>query len=275
MQIHEITFKKRVNEGFMDAVKGIGSIAAGGVNQALGTNIGGTMAGAQMGAGSIAAQKASTQLAATLAPKIAQEQSKLWSQNIRGMMQNQQVMSPSDLDKNELVKAVNDQVNRLLQTYNVANWKDLPNKVNPAAYGGSGTQAAKKVVQDMGMAINNLVKNVYAPGAKTTNIQQANDAAWKQIADMVIQIQNLSQFASGTGAAKAGQPAQAQQASAARAVSTGGVASPSTQAAMAALGTNPQGLAQLNALVKRSGGQKMNPTGNQYVDALLKTAKLL
>lgn len=275
MQIHEITFKKPVNEGVMDAIKGIGSIAAGGVNQALGTNIGGAMAGAQMGAGSIAAQKASTQLAATLAPKIAQEQAKLWNQNIQGMMQNQQVMSPSDLDKNTLVKAVNDQVNRLLQTYNVANWKDLPNKVNPAAYGGSGTQAAKKVVQDMGIAISNLVKNVYAPGAKTTNIQQANEAAWKQIADMVIQIQNLSQFAAGTpGAATAGQPAQ--QASAAKtAPATGGASSPATQAALAALGTDAQGLAKLNALVKRSGAQKMNPTGNQYVDALLKSAKLL
>lgn len=44
MQIHEITTK--INEGFMDAVKGIGSIAASGINQAIGTNIGGTLAGA-------------------------------------------------------------------------------------------------------------------------------------------------------------------------------------------------------------------------------------
>ena len=69
--------------------------------------------------------------------------------------------------------------------------------------------------------------------------------------------------------------AQGQQATAAKtAQSTGGVASPATQAAMAALGTNAQGLAQLNALVKRSGG-KVAATGNQYVDALLKSAKLI
>lgn len=275
MQIHEITYnKKPVQEGAWDAVKGIGSIAAGGVNKALGTNIGGAMAGANMGAGTIAAQTASAQLAKTLVPKITQEQNKAWEENLKGLMKNQQAMSVSDLDRSSVVQAVNDQVNRLLNTYNVQNWKDLPSKVNPAAYGGSGTQAARKVVQDMGKAIDQLVKNTINPGINSVELSRSNMGAWQNIANMVIQIQNLSQFASGSGPAKS-QSSGAAGSAARTATSTGGVASPSTQAAMAALGTNAQGLAQLNALVKRSGGQKLTPTGNQYVDALLKSAKLL
>ena len=275
MQIHEITYnKKPVQEGAWDAVKGIGSIAAGGVNKALGTNIGGAMAGANMGAGTIAAQTASAQLAKTLVPKITQEQNKAWEENLKGLMKNQQAMSVSDLDRSSVVQAVNDQVNRLLNTYNVQNWKDLPSKVNPAAYGGSGTQAARKVVQDMGKAIDQLVKNTINPGINSVELSRSNMGAWQNIANMVIQIQNLSQFAPGSGPAKS-QSSGAAGSAARTATSTGGVASPSTQAAMAALGTTAQGLAQLNALVKRSGGQKLTPTGNQYVDALLKSAKLL
>ena len=62
MQIHEITQKPDVNEGVLKgladkfqgpvaAVKGIGDIALGGVNRALGTNFGGKLAGARVGPG--------------------------------------------------------------------------------------------------------------------------------------------------------------------------------------------------------------------------------
>ena len=194
MQIHEITFKKRVNEGFMDAVKGIGSIAAGGVNQALGTNIGGTMAGAQVAPGSTAAQSASVQAAQTVVPKIAQQQNSLWTTNLQGMMANQRVQSLKQLDKEELNKALDAQINAMLKGTGINDWMMLPSSVDPGAFGGAGRQAAQKVVTYIDKATDQIVNNTFTADQVTNKIEAANLPAWNQIASMVIQIQNMAQF---------------------------------------------------------------------------------
>lgn len=95
MQIHEITTKK-IAEGFMDAIKGIGSVAAQGINQKLGTNLGGVTAGARVGPGQ--RQAAASEINRGLAMKQAQQLSAQYLQSVASIMKQAGVSDPSQLD---------------------------------------------------------------------------------------------------------------------------------------------------------------------------------
>lgn len=238
MQIHEITYKKRVDEGFMDAMKGIGSVAAQGMNQALGTNIGGAGATAKVAPG-VGAQTASVQAAQTLSPKIAAQQNDLWSQSLQAMMANQQVQSLKQLDKGDLAAALNNQINRVLDTND---WRQSLSNVDARAFGGSGKQAAEKVNSYMETAIRNLLSSAASSNILDSNLQTKNFENWKQIANMVIQIQNMQQFnkqQAGSGGTLVSTPQQASSI-----LNRAGVRGPSLtglQSVMNSLGPIPTG----------------------------------
>lgn len=238
MQIHEITYKKRVDEGFMDAIKGIGSVAAQGMNQSFGTNIGGAGATAKVAPG-VGAQTASVKAAQTLAPKIADQQNNLWSQSLQAMMANQQVQSLKQLDKGDLAAALNNQINRVLDT---TDWRQSLSRVDPKAFGGSGAQAAQKVNSYMETAIRNLLSSVASADVLDKNLQTKNLQNWNQIANMVIQIQNMQQFnqqKTGSGGTSVSTPQQASTV-----LNKAGVKGPSLtglQSVMNSLGPIPTG----------------------------------
>jgi len=79
----------------MDALRGIGSVAAQGVNQALGTNIGGVSAGATLGPGQ--RQQAAMQINQGLAAKQAEQLSKQYIRSVTSFLQQAGVQSPSQL----------------------------------------------------------------------------------------------------------------------------------------------------------------------------------
>lgn len=114
MQVHEITSKK-ITEGFWDqakaAVKGIGSVAAQGINQKLGTNLGGVAAGAQVGPGQ--RQQAALKLNTGLAAKQAQQLSNQYMQTVYNLMAQNKSQSPTALPA-AAQQAVRKEIDRLI-----------------------------------------------------------------------------------------------------------------------------------------------------------------
>lgn len=165
MQIHEIT---KINEGFMDAIKGIGSVAAQGVNKTLGTNLGGVTATAQSGLGQTQgnALKINTQLAKQQADQYAKHYIQTAAQ------------SPSG-------SRLQDDINRALRTLmpSISNWKNLPNEVEDASQ-----DWAKTTVEQIQNSLNILL-NPNTP-ANPRLAQQA----WEQLTTAAATAQNLKKF---------------------------------------------------------------------------------
>lgn len=239
MQIHELTSKRRkVNEGPMAALKGIGTVAAQGVNQALGTNIGGTGAGAYQGAG-LAAQAAATKANAPLVKKMAMDMQNNW---LKRDMPNLAKAAP-----NGVVEPA-DQADAITKIINSALHFDYTHPpVDPNARDGLADENAKLDSEAIAKSVQELV----GPGPKTA------DSYWKifsTIAQSIVSLQSLSSFNRGASAATA--------------------TDPKAQAAMQAMGLDARSLVALNAAVKRS-GEKVGPTGSPTIDGILKAAKII
>jgi hypothetical protein len=161
MQIHEITIKNKVNEGFMDAVKGIGSVAAQGINQTLGTNLGGVEAGAIVGPGQ--RQQAALQINKGLAAKQAQQLSDQYIQSVNSSVQQAGVQSPTQLSsvtqatiKKEIDRII---LKQLLGPAYVQDINQLNTKVEKSAKPQMATlinriNSARRVVYNLSTAQN-------------------------------------------------------------------------------------------------------------------------
>lgn len=183
MQIHELTSKRRtVNEGPMAALKGIGTVAAQGVNQALGTNIGGTGAGAYQGAG-LAAQAAATKANAPLVKKMAMDMQNNW---LKRDMPNLAKAAPNGVVDPE------DQADAMTKIVNSALRFDYTHPpVDPNARQGTADENAKLDSEAIARSIQALV----GPGEKTA------DSYWKifsTIAQSIVSLQSLSSFHRGS-----------------------------------------------------------------------------
>lgn len=167
MQVHEITTK--INEGVLDAwkekataaVKGIGSIAASGVNQALGTNIGGALAGTQVGPGQ--RQQVAMQINQAAAAKQARVLSDQYIRSVTSLMKQAGVQKPSQLDvaaqgqaRKEIDQIIFKQLlgNAYVQDLNQLNTKvDKPTKPQMAAL-VTKINAARRGLYDLTVALN-------------------------------------------------------------------------------------------------------------------------
>jgi len=159
MQIHELTSNRRtVNEGPMAALKGIGTVAAQGVNQALGTNIGGTGAGAYQGAG-LAAQAAATKANAPLVKKMT-----------------------IDMQNNWLKRDIVNSALRFDYTHP---------PVDPNARQGTADENAKLDSEAIARSIQTLV----GPGEKTADTYWQ---VFSTIARSIVSLQSLSSFNRGS-----------------------------------------------------------------------------
>jgi len=179
MQIHELTSNRRtVNEGPMAALKGIGTVAAQGVNQALGTNIGGTGAGAYQGSG-LAAQAAATKANAPLVKKMAIDMQNNW---LKRDMPNLMKAAPNGVvDPEDQADAITRIINSSLKF----DYTRPP--VDPNAREGTADENAKLDSEAIARSIQTLV----GPGEKTA------DTYWQvfsTIARSIVSLQSLSSF---------------------------------------------------------------------------------
>jgi hypothetical protein len=258
MQIHELSRRRRTNEGFMDAMGAIKSGVAQSINQNLGTNIGGAAAGATVAPGY--AQQAATGATAPLIKKMAQEKAGMWDQTLAAAMKNENTPYMSQLDGNNLTaiaaKMVNNDLGALGNDY-----KKLAANVDPASMGGKGQQMARDIVTRIDNAIVELVNAVKDPSNTAKILKDINQKKWQELAGLIHTAMSMSQF---------------QRDASTKAATANPAANPQLNAVMQAMGVDAAGLAKLNAAVKQS-GQKLNvtSTGSSMVDSLLKAAKLL
>lgn len=253
MQIYELTSKRKspVNEINFGAVgKAIANKAATAALTKLGSNLGvgdklvpQSAQVATTGAQG-AAQQASTQVIAQQA-KAGLE---MWNKIIQDMTTRARVQQFSQIDPRQREQALVDLINKkMLGKSNISDYKKLTQVVDPKSFNGAGAQKAQEAISNIDAAIQNIL--AIDPARAKNDTQQLND--WKALSQAVYNAMSISQFQAGAG------------------VGVATVNDPKTQAAIAALGITPAGLAQFNALVKRSGG---DPT--QYIQGLLKAAKL-
>jgi hypothetical protein len=192
MQIHEITIKNKVNEGFMDAVKGIGSVAAQGINQSLGTNLGGVAAGAIVGPGQ--RQQAALQINKGLAAKQAQQLSNQYIQSVNSAMKQDGVQSPAQM-ATVTQAAIRKEIDQIIfkQLLGQAYVQDL-NQLNAKVEKSVKPQMASIVNK-----INSARRGVY----DLTTAQNPQDSLykWTELATAAAEAINLITFASqGKGA---------------------------------------------------------------------------
>jgi hypothetical protein len=257
MKIFEFMQPQRTDEALGTALKGIGSVAAQAVNKSLGTNLGGTSAGAQAAPGF--AGQAAAQANQGMIKKLAQEQAELWAQSLQAALKQSGTPYTSQLNQAELVKIATGMVNRTLDRTGLDNYQQLISAVDQTKR--PEAQALQKTITDL---VTRLGKTAVSPTIRTGELERENQTIWNELATAIAKAQNLVTFNRkqlGTGQTAAIPP---------------GGANPQLQAAMQATGINRATLAKLNAVVRQS-GQKLNitTTGSATLDALLKAAKLL
>ena len=167
MQIHEIT---KINEGFMDAVKGIGSVAAQSLNKNLGTNIGGAAAGARVAPGQI--QQTALQINSQLAQKQAEQLAADYAQVAAQPNVNSTIL------RNELNIIISKRLIPQIRDIN-----QLPGLVDPSQ---------KSLADQIVRRVNSAVITLSNP--KVAAKPELSQKVWSQLTNVAAQAQNLMVF---------------------------------------------------------------------------------
>lgn len=263
MQIFEITQSQQLNEvNIGAAIKGAASAVGQAALQKIGQSAGisGTdYAQAVTDAPAVTGYGAQTAAAKAAEPVIkqqAQAAMQSWNNQLAQMAQAAKVQQPSQINiaqrKEQLEKFINDQ----LLGGRLSDYQNLPSQVDPNSFGGKAVQLAKTVVANIDRSMNTIL-NIDPTRSKTAQQQLAD---WTELAKSTYQATNMATFQQGISA-----PAT----QAAR------VADPRAASLMAAVGLNAADMAKLNAAMAQKGGFKGKPTGDPYIDGLLKTARLI
>lgn len=172
MQIHEIT-KNKISEGFMDAIKGIGGVAAQGLNKTLGTNIGGAGAGAAVAPGQMqkTALQINTQLAQQQAKKLANDYAQIAAQ-----------ASTTGVNAN----ALQDDLERIVYQQLMPGVRDIAQL--PAMVDPSQKTAADQIVQQVKSAMTTLLN------IRTASDPKLSEKTWTVLTTAAAQAQNLRRF---------------------------------------------------------------------------------
>lgn len=202
--------------------------------------------------GGTAIEKA-TAASAPIIKQQAVEQQKLWAQAVNKEMAAQGVTSMSQLDPTTVDKMrinLRQQINKnFLQNKIGTDFNRLPGFVDK-----NQRQAAQAITQRLRDAEDKIMD--FSVANKTA---AQSSAEWLELVQAAYDAMQLVQF----------YPASAKTQTATT------TASAQANAALQAIGMTPQQLVKLNAVVKQSGGGKVNPTGNQTIDGILKAAKLI
>jgi hypothetical protein len=256
MQIHEITYKRTVNEA-AGSLAGQASVAGSGFMGALtnkmlpgaNTNNTGTTTAPT------AAQGKAAELSAPAVAALATNQQKLWTVIVQDLMKKTRgangqtgVLSISEIPPQELKNALLQQVNtKILSTASgraLTDYNELPGKVDPASFGGKAVQLSKQFVNDINVSMDVILSTepTKANAAKTQE-------AWNNLVGKIYQASNMVEFQGGGGAVKtkAAAPNQMTQ-----------------KAQQAGLTASQQGVKGVN----------IKSTGNAQADALLQAVGL-
>lgn len=184
MQIHEITTNK-ISEGFMDAVKGIGSVAAQGVNQAIGSNFGGAQAGAAVVPGQV------QQTALQINTQLAQQQAQQLAANY---LKNGELLGTTGVD----ITALKADLDRILYQQLLPGLKDI--KQLPNSVAANQKSAAGQLVQQITTAMKTLLD------VRTIRDAKLAEKNWLDITTAAAKAQNLMKFSPAAGARGAAAP---------------------------------------------------------------------
>jgi hypothetical protein len=264
MQIHELTYKRRVDEAsFGGAVGGakaiagaIGSQLASTASQKiLGTDVTDNSTSQNMYSPGTDFDK-SKAMSAPLIRNQAMANQKLWNQTLSQQMAAQGVTALNRLDASQIDAMklnLDKQISKnFLQNRAGADYRKLPDMVDPKV-----RNDAVKAVQQMDSAVDQIMD--FSSATKTP---AQSLAEWTELTTAAFDAMRLLQFF----------PAQS------RAAAPGGSAtlSPKAAALAAAIGLDPADIGKLKYAITAA-GEKINAagTGSQSLDELLKAAKLL
>lgn len=267
MQIFEVTSKQKVDEVNIGATaravgSNIANRALSTIGQAAGVS-GQEFSNTIRGAGTptltgAAAQQAAAKAAQPIIQRQAQAAQTAWRTEATALARAAGVPY-SQINAAQRTNALDKFVNDQLLGGRITDYKQLPNLVDPNSFGGKGVQLAKQTVANIDAAMNAIL----AQDPTTTPARQQLQA-WQNLAQLTYSAMNQSTFQAGTG------PAQQKKAPTAPAA-----ADPRTAAMMAAMGLGADDLAKMNAAIKAKGGFKGRPTGDPYIDGMLRAAKLI
>ena len=266
MQIFEVTSKKRVDEINLGAtVKAVGSAISNRALSAIGQAAG--VSGAEYAAAMTqkpgltgdAAQAAAAKAAAPIIQQQAKAAQAAWKNQMAAMVRSAGG-DYSQLDMQQKTYALDKFVTDQLLGGRVADFRRLPNQIDPASFGGKGVQLAKQTVANIEAAMNAVLALDPIKTPTATQIQ-----AWQQLATQTYNATNQATFQPGSGAAPAQKTAAAQPAA----------ADPRAAAMMAAMGLDAADLGKMNAPVNAKGRFKGRLTGDPYLDSMLRAAKLI
>lgn len=263
MQIFEVTAKKQLDEVNIGATVGaIGSAIGNKIlttaGQAAGVN-GQDYADAIMGGTpktGYAGQQAAAQAAQPVIKQQAAAAQTAWKAQAAQMAKASggSFAQINPTQKHEaLVKFVNDH----LMSGRIGDYRQLPNSVDPKSFGGKAVQLAKQTVANIDAMINGMLAIDPASAPQRQQLQ-----AWEQLAGMTYNATNQGTFQAGYGG-QTGSKAPMR------------TADPRASALMTAMGLGADDVAKLNAVMQQKGGFKGKPTGDPYVDGLLKAARLI
>lgn len=263
MQIFEVTAKKQLNEVNIGAT--VGAIGSAIGNKILTTagqaaGVGGQDFAAAVTGGTPQTGWAGQQAAAKAAQPVIKQQALAAAQAWRSQaMQMAKAAGGNFTQINPVQKqqALKKFVNDHLMSGRVTDYEMLPSLVDPKSFGGKGQQLAKQTVANIDAALNGILS---MDPATTASNQQLK--AWEQLAGMTYNATNQATFQAGYGGQTGGkQPAR--------------TADPKASALMSAMGLGMDDIAKLNAVMQQKGGFKGQPTGDPYIDGLLRAARLI
>jgi hypothetical protein len=188
MQIHELTSKHcTVTEGPIAALKGIGTVAAQGINNALGTNIGGAASGAYVGAGG-AAQGAAAKLNEPLIQQLANKIEANYSVSVASLLKQNKQLNPATIPDPQLGAPLDAEIRRFLGF----DYKTLPNIIGPGEDATLGTNHQQAVVY--AAQIEDLVDKILAD-TKTGGLKYLK-TEFLSLARLLSASKNLQTFSS-------------------------------------------------------------------------------
>lgn len=247
MQIHELTSRRPTNEGLGAMIKGVADVAGRSVMQKYGGTSGGTYGPTLSGS---AAQSAAGQMSGQLIDKMGQQMQTNWlKQALPTLMQASGATEPAEIDPQDQIEELTKLVNQ--------NLKFDYSKPGVAAGGRAGAEAAQRV-KEISAAITSITKHP-PPGSGKAKSAGEYQVAFKQLANAMAALINLSTFQSGTTKVAGGSPDLV------------------SNAILKTLGTTPAEAAAFGAAVNNSGpnSEPVKPTGNPMLDAFLKAAKVI
>lgn len=257
MQIYEITYGKRLNEA-AGSLAGQASVAGSGFMGALANKMlpGANTNNPTDSTTAANAQSKAAELSAPAVQALAKNQQALWTKIVQDLMAKttsasgtKGVLSITAIPPQELKQALMQQVNtKILSTASgraITDYHDLPNRVDPATFGGKAVQLAKQFVADIDASID-VILSTDPNKLNEPKLQQA----WNNLVGKVYQATNMVEFQGGVGAQQKGIAKPANPLAA--------------KAQQAGLTAAQQGLKGVN----------IKPTGNAKADALLQAVGL-